>query len=514
MKARDAAPKTVRVAIYTRQSLDEGTSEFKSVDAQRDMIEAYVASQRSEGWAALPERYDDAGYSGGDLNRPGFKRLMADVEAGRVDVVVVHRFDRLSRSMFDFVGLTDRFEKHGVALVSATQAFNTSTSAGRMMLNVLASFAQYEREMIGERTRDKMQATRKRGMWAGGFVPLGYDLVDKKLVVNPVEAEQVRATFRLYLEMGSLSETAHELNRRGWRTKSWTGKRGQPVASYHYSLESLRQMLDRVVYIGQVRSGKTSYPGLHERIIDQELWDAVQAQKRRLRPFYGEKTKNKYGALLRGLVLCGLCGATMNHSVSASGPRRYQYYTCNASRRFGRSQCMAGPVPLAQIETFVIDRVRAIGRDPTLVREALAATQRERQARAGELEGEVRRQEIERRRAKEERTNLINAVAGGGPGTATLMQRVAELDQRLVDIEERVRGAQRELVAASTPGADDGSLAQALAEFDGVWEALFVQERIRVLTLLIERVTYASTTGELKLTFRTSGLTGLGRLAS
>ncbi|MBK7875549.1 MAG: recombinase family protein [Planctomycetes bacterium] len=225
--------------------------EFKSVHAQRDSIEAYVKSQRAEGWALVPGSYDDAGFSGGDTNRPAFKRLMADVDAGNVDVVVVHRIDRLSRSLSDFVAITAKFEKHGVAFVSVTEAFSTSTSAGRMMLNMLATFAQFERETIGERTRDKMAATRKRGMWAGGQVPLGYDIVAKKLVVNPVEAEQVRATFRLYLEKGSLHSTVDELNARGWRTKSWVGKRGQHVASYLYSVESLRQLLDRVVYIGR-----------------------------------------------------------------------------------------------------------------------------------------------------------------------------------------------------------------------------------------------------------------------
>jgi site-specific DNA recombinase len=504
VKTRVAAPGTARVGIYTRQSVDEHDVEFKSVEAQRDAVEAYVTSQRGEGWTALPERYDDAGYSGKDTNRPAFQRLMRDVEAGRVDLVAVYKIDRLSRSIGDFVALTTLFEKHGVTFVSITQQFSTSTSVGRLTLHLLATFAQFERETISERTRDKMQATRKRGMWAGGPVPLGYDLVNKKLVVNADEAEQVRAIFRLYLDKGSLLATVDELNRRGWRTKSWVGKRGQRVESYVYSIESLRQMLHRVVYIGMVRSGDTTHPGVHEAIIDQELWDAVQAQKRRIRPFNGAKSKNKYGALIRGLLICGLCGSSMHHSVSTNGPRQYSYYSCNRSRRFGRSQCAAGPVPRAQIEAFIIDRVRAIGRDPALVRATIAATKAEREARAVELQAEMRRQDLERRRVKEERTNLINAVAGGGPGTNTLMQRVAELDEHLGRIETRLR----EVRVADV--VDDGGLEAALSEFDGLWDALFPRERERVLKLLIERVSYASTTGALQITFRTSGLKGLG----
>lgn len=513
MKRHDAAPGTVRVAIYARQSIDEGDVEFRSVDAQRDGVEAYVASQRSEGWKALPENYNDAGYSGGDLNRPGFKRLMSDVEAGRIDVIAVHRIDRLSRSLADFVSLLAKFERHAVTFVSVTQAFNTSTSAGRLMLNVLASFAEFERATISERTKDKMLATRKRGMWAGGNVPLGYDLKDKKLVVNEDEAEQVRAIYRLYLERGSLLATVDELNTRGWRTKSWVGRRGKRVASYVYSVESLRQLLSRVVYIGLVRSGKTTYPGLHERIVDQDLWDAVQAQKRKLRPSARNLGRNKYGALLKGLITCGLCGSTMDHAVSGSDSRRYQYYGCNYSRRMGRRQCAGRPVPVRQIDEFVVERVRAMGRDPRLLRATAAAARAELEGRVVELEAEVRRQEQERRRARDERTNLVNAVAGGGPGSATLMARVGELDERLSTIDGQLRDAREKIAKASTGSIDEEALAKAMADFDGVWSELFAREKQRVLSLLIEKITFASDTGDLSITFRTTALTGLGGAA-
>lgn len=502
--------KTVRCAIYTRQSLDEGDQEFKSVDAQRDSIRAYITSQRAMGWVALQPSYDDAGFTGADTNRPGFKRLMADVEAGRVDTIVVHKFDRLSRSLSDFALLTARLEKSGVAMCSVMEGFDTSTSTGRMMVNVVMSFAQFERESIAERTKTKMTAMRARGMWAGGNVPLGYDVVAKRLVVNPDEAERVRAIFRLYLEKGSLLTTVEELNARGWRTKSWTGKKGQQVASYVWSIESLRQLLSRVVYRGLIKAGKKTYPGVHEAIVDEALWDAVQQRKRRMTSSPRIAGRNKYGALLKAILFCGECGSTMNHSVSGAEGRRYQYYDCNASRRFGRNTCPSRPVPVAQIDEFVVEKVRAIGRDPALVRETVKAARAELESRTTELSAEVRRQELDARRVREERTNLVNAVAAGGPGVGTLMIRVAELDDRLGQIEARVRQVQQELAAASTGAVDVEGLTRALAEFDGLWEALFVAERARVLALLIERVTFASDSSVLKITFRTNGLAGLG----
>lgn len=508
MKTRAAQPGTVRIAAYVRQSIDEESQEFKSVHAQREAIDAFVLSQREKGWKVLPERYEDAGFSGKDTNRPAFKRLLADVEAGRIDVVAVYKLDRFSRSMFDFVRLMDVFEKRGVEFVSITESFTTATSAGRMVLHMLASFAQFERETIGERTASKMIAIRRRGNFAGGCWPLGYDVVGKKLVVNADEAERVRAIFRLYLEKGSLLDTVDELNARGWRTKSWTGKRGQHVESAVWSIESLRQMLDRVTYVGLVRAGKETFPGVHERIIDQKLWDDVQAQKRRLRPSPRQLGKNKYGALLKAVLVCGLCGSTMNFGVSGRVSRRYRYYDCNKSRRFGRTQCAAGPVPAEQLEEFVVEKVRAIGRDPSLVKATADAARAEHAVRRNELEAEVRQQDLERRRVRAERTNLVNAVAAGGAGTNTLMARVGELDEQLGKIDVRVQNIQREI--ASVEPVDDGSLQAALAEFDGVWNELFPREKAELLALLIERITFASTTGALKITFRTTGLKGLG----
>jgi len=226
----DSAPK-VRCAIYTRKSTDEGLDqEFNSLDAQRDSAAAYITSQQHEGWACVPDQYDDGGFTGGNMDRPALKRLLADIEAGKIDCVVVYKVDRLSRSLLDFARMLETFERYRVSFVSVTQQFNTATSMGRLVLNVLLSFAQFEREMISERTRDKIAATRRKGKWTGGIPVLGYDVDPKvsRLLVNSEEAARVAAIFELYLEQESLVATAAELNRRGWRTKHWITRKGHP----------------------------------------------------------------------------------------------------------------------------------------------------------------------------------------------------------------------------------------------------------------------------------------------
>ena len=223
--------KTVRVAIYARVSVAEGLEkEFNSIDAQREACAAYVASQRGAGWGALPERYEDGGYTGANTDRPGFQRLLADIAAGKVDAIAVYKIDRLSRSLLDFTQLLETFRRHNVAFVSVTQSFDTSTPMGRMVVSLLATFAQFERETTSERVRDKARATRRRGMWTGGRPPLGYDLIDKKLVANPAEAERVRSIFAMYGELGSLLAVVAELSARGSETKSWTCKSGKARA--------------------------------------------------------------------------------------------------------------------------------------------------------------------------------------------------------------------------------------------------------------------------------------------
>ena len=268
----------IRCAIYTRKSSEEGLGmEFNSLDAQREACEAYVTSQKREGRLLAPDHYDDGGFSGGTLERPALKRLLADIEAGRIDCVVVYKIDRLSRALVDFTKLVEVFERHGVTFVSITQSFNTTTSMGRLTLNILLSFAQFEREVIGERIRDKFAASRKKGMWMGGTPPLGYDVKDRKLVVNEEEAALVRHIFERFIKVGSATLLVKELNAEGHRTKSWTTQSGRVRVGRPFNKGTLYKVLNNRVYIGEaVHKGK-SYPGEHQAITAMLLWDKVHA---------------------------------------------------------------------------------------------------------------------------------------------------------------------------------------------------------------------------------------------
>ena len=318
-KASEPSRRRLRCAIYTRKSTEEGLEqEFNSLEAQREAAEAFIQSQRREGWIALPELYDDGGFTGANMDRPALTRLLHAVEAGELDCVVVYKVDRLSRSLLDFTRILSVFEKHKVSFVAVTQQFNTSTSLGRLTLNILLSFAQFERELIGERTRDKMSAARRKGKWVGGCPVLGYD-VDPgggRLVVNEEEAEQVRAIFALFEEHRSVRRTLAEIERRGWRLKSWTRKTGEFRAGAPFALNSLRRLLTNVLYTGAIRHNGQLYPGEHPAILAPGTWERVQNLITQRTAWVGGRSRNKHLALLSGLLYCESCTARMVYSYS------------------------------------------------------------------------------------------------------------------------------------------------------------------------------------------------------
>ena len=290
-----AAPqRPVRVAIYTRKSVTDGLDqEFNSLDAQRQAIEAYVASQAGLGWKAIAKRYDDGGYSGASIERPAFQELLADIEARRVDVVCVYKIDRLSRSLRDFSKLIDLFERNNVAFVSTTQQFSTASSIGKLTLNVLMSFAEFEREVISERVRDKLQATRRRGQWTGGRPILGYDVLAKRLVVNEPEAAQVRQIFRLYLDTGSLRAVLAELTTRGWTNKDLRTQTGREIQGKAFSKGTLHGLLTNEVYAGQMRVRDGVVQGQHEPIIEAAVFTEVQERLRGNATHGGAHVRNR-----------------------------------------------------------------------------------------------------------------------------------------------------------------------------------------------------------------------------
>jgi site-specific DNA recombinase len=353
-----AAPRQkLRCAIYTRKSSEEGLEmEFNSLEAQREACEAYVASQRAEGWILVPDRYDDGGFSGGTLERPALKRLRSDIESGKVDVVVVYKIDRLSRSLMDFSRLVELFDQHKVTFVSVTQSFNTTTSMGRLTLNVLLSFAQFEREVIGERIRDKFAASRKRGMWMGGWAPLGYEVKDRKLLVNEVDAELVRSIFQRFLKTGSATMLARELI-----TENIRNKYGKLIDK-----GILYKMLNNPVYVGVAVHKGVSYAGEHIGIIDRKIWDRVQARLQESPRKRAAATRAQTPALLKGIIF-GPAGAAMSPTHTRKNGRLYRYYLSQTVLRQGSDDCPVARVPAAEIEKIVIDQVRLLLLSPEII---------------------------------------------------------------------------------------------------------------------------------------------------
>ena len=384
----------VRCAIYSRKSTEEGLDqEFNTLDAQRESGEAYVRSQAHEGWECLPDRYDDGGFTGGNMDRPALRRLMSDIEAGRVDCVVVYKVDRLSRSLLDFTRMMETFEKHHVSFVSVTQQFNTTNSMGRLMLNVLLSFAQFEREMISERTRDKIAATRRKGKWSGGMPLLGYDVDPRgsKLTVNEDEAVCVKAIFELYLEHQALLPVIQELDRRGWVNKRWTTRKGHERGGKQFTKTSLHKLLTNVTYLGKITYKDEVHDGEHSAIVGSDIWQRVQALLQRNGRTGGVPVRNKFGALLKGILRCVPCDCAMSPTYSTrNGNKQYRYYVCTNAQKRGWDNCPSKSIPAPEIERFVVDQIKCIGKDPALLGETVAQAKSQGPLRVAELEAERR----------------------------------------------------------------------------------------------------------------------------
>lgn len=443
MTKADPHPKPVRCAVYTRKSTEEGLAlEFNSLDAQRESAELYCKSQ---GWACLPDRYDDGGFTGGNMERPALKRLMADVEARKIDCVVVYKVDRLSRSLMDFSRLMEAFDTHGVSFVSVTQHFNTTHSMGRLTLNILLSFAQFEREIISERTRDKIAGARRKGKWAGGRPILGYDLVPgpggSKLVVNPDEADRVRTIFDLYLKSpAGITGVVRDCARRGWTTKAWTSKAGAPQGGRPLDKNALYAMLTNVLYDGRVRHHDETFPAEHEAIIDRDMFEAVQAKLKTNGRTGGSQARNTAGALLKGLVRCGSCGCSMGHHFASKAgtksTKRYRYYVCAKAQKHGWETCPAPSLPAGDLEKFVVQTMK-------------------------------------------------DALAGDSAVDAVVRRAMELLAARRLDLI-----------------LDPDEAVGAAEAFEPVWEAMTVRERETLVRSLVERVVYDAATESVSVTFR------------
>ena len=352
--------KTVtRCAIYTRKSSEEGLEQsFNSLDAQREACEALIASQRHEGWRALPVRYDDGGYSGATLDRPAIQTLLQDIEANKVDTIVVYKVDRLTRSLSDFAKIVEALDARGVSFVSVTQQFNTTTSMGRLTLNILLSFAQFEREVTGERIRDKIAASKRKGMWMGGTIPLGYDLKERKLLVNPEEAKHVVRLFSLYLDCGCVSKLKVRLDHEEIKSKERISVAGNRSGGTSYSRGALYDILQNRIYLGQIHHRGQNYPGEHEAIVPCELWDRVQAQLRSDNQGRRNGLKANSPSLLVGLLQDSK-GNRFIPTHTAKNGRRYRYYACQGTTDEREAATPTMRLPAHDIERRVALRLQS-----------------------------------------------------------------------------------------------------------------------------------------------------------
>ena len=386
----------LRCAIYTRKSSDEGLEQaFNSLDAQREACAAFVLSQKHEGWSVLSTLYDDGGYSGGTLDRPALQRLLADIADAKVDVVVVYKIDRLTRSLFDFAKIVEAFDARGVSFVSITQQFNTTTSMGRLTLNVLLSFAQFEREVAGERIRDKIAASKKKGMWMGGLPPLGYDVRDRKLVVNEEEAQTVLHIFRRYVELRSVRALKAELDAAGIRSKHRTFADGTVYGGHKLSRGALYLMLQNRIYRGEITHKGNAYPGEHKAIVDKALWDMVQAVLAENRINRTKGADAKYPSLLAGLVFDD-SGERLTPTHAVKKGTRYRYYVSRSLiTGTAKDHSQGRRIPAGNLENLVIGRLRAFLADEGAMLSAISdaeengAEQKRLIARGRQISGEL-----------------------------------------------------------------------------------------------------------------------------
>ncbi|HPI77039.1 MAG TPA: recombinase family protein [bacterium] len=505
----------VRCAIYTRKSTSEGLDmDFNTLDAQRESCEAYIKSQQGAGWTALAEQYDDGGFTGGNTERPAFKRMMADIKEGKVDCVLVYKVDRLSRSLFDFAKIMELFEKHNVSFVSITQEFNTSTSMGRLMLNVLLSFAQFERELVSERTRDKIAAARKKGKWPGGSPVLGYDIDPdaRRLVINEPEVVQVKKIFELYLENQSIMSTVETLNDMGMRTKSWVTRKGVMRGGHPFDKARLHRLLTNVAYIGKVPHKDKVYEGEHDAILDNELWDKTQFLMITNAKTGGKHVKNKYGALLRGLVVCGSCGCSMIHTFTQKGNRTYRYYLCSNAHKQGWKCCPTKTVSAGQLEQFVVGRIRDIGKNSTILEETIKSVIGQRRDKRPAIIAEVERLRNEIERLKKEGRRLVEGFARCNSGTSPIIaEQITRVDESIAEKNRLMSEARERLLRYELETVDTADIRNALAAFDPIWDVLYVREKTRIVQMLVQKVVYDGVAGTVGITFHPNGIKQLAK---
>ena len=489
---KSVATETKRVAIYTRKSTTMGLEqEFNSLDAQRDSCLAYI--QRQPGWKLVDEHYDDGGFTGANIDRPAFTRLMADVEARKVDVIVVYKVDRLSRSLLDFMKVMERLTAVDASFVSVTQNFSTADAMGRLTMNMLMSFAEFEREMISERTRDKIAGARRKGKWTGGQVPFGYSVEDKKLLVNELEARIVREAFDLFLQHRQQAKVAHLLNERKLLPRKTT--RTKTLA---WSKEGIGRVLKSPVYAGFMAYGDELHPGEHPAIIEESTYHAAQAilagTSREVR-----WTGTNPDYVLRSLVRCGRCGEMMcpGSTTKASTGKTYRFYRCSKREKYGKDVCPARPLPAPALEAFVVARITERAVDDGLaerVREHLETLT----AGKGEDFAKLRKELAEQIAATSDTASKLTdeMLRLDGRARELVEGKLRVEAERLAASEHQLRDLERDAAELEIAKKDHAWFVAALRDFAKVWVNMSPENQGRFLRALIDKVVVDEATGK------------------
>lgn len=478
-----------RCAIYTRKSTAAGLEqEFNSLDAQREACEHYVASQTHLGWRRLPRRYDDGGFTGANLDRPAFRQLMQDVDAGELDVVVVYKVDRLSRSLLDFARVMARFNRAGVAFVSVTQNFSTADAMGRLTLNMLMSFAEFEREMIAERTRDKIAAARRRGKWTGGPVPIGYDVVDKRLIINELEAVVVRELFELYEQHGSALTVARMLNKLGRTTKRHRSATGQLRTGHQWTKDAVLRVLRNPIFSGMMPHGNDLHEGEHEAIIEPKRYERIRAALDS-RSRVSKRTGRNPAYLLTGLLRCKRCGGALTPASTRNGTREYRYYRCVTRDKKGSKACEAKPLPAEELEKFVAERIQVATADGALAIEIAESLKERTSRKRRELQAERRELPREIETLSAERKALMD-------NGQTDTEREQELSALVERYEARQAAVECALAALEQADVEAEWVARALSHFRVVWNSMTLENRRRLVRAVVDEIEIDEPTGE------------------
>ncbi len=495
-------------AVYTRKSSDENlNSDFTSLDAQRESCQSFIQSRKEEGWQVYPERFDDAALSGGNTKRPALQRILNAVRQGKIQAVVVYKYDRLSRNMKDFVHILDLFDQHGVAFISVTQQFDTSTSIGRIFQTMLMGFAQFERELVSERTRDKRAAMIQKGKWPGGMPIIGYDVdsENRKLDLNPKEAKQAKDQFMFYLKEKSLSRTARKLHEHGYRIKQWITKAGNEKGGGRYTKTNLDQILRNPLYIGKLRHKDKLFDGLHKSIIEETLFNRVQKLLSRNGGFHKSLSQDKHDFLLRGLVHCATCHSFMSPNFAYSKGKKYFYYKCVKVMKLDKNECSVGSAPARELEALVVERLGVLGKSKILVEKIVKEAREASLNGVNPLREQKKRLMDEIQKVNQEAKKLVSVLGSGNTNQEKnrfILERLNELEGQKKNLETKLSETEIQLKQLEERIIDTEIIRRNLERFGAVFSKLTPNEQKDLLRLLIKQVAYDPNHSKIKLILR------------